>query len=121
MKKTLALMISIALCLSFLAGCTHDASKSNTDGTFCRVVCLEGDGLIVDVENVGYVYVKHIDSNLIIEPSDTVVIVFSENDLKSESGPFQNFDGRELSYSYILETPKSIRLADTSAGEPTFG
>lgn len=121
MKKTFALMLTTALCLIILAGCSHDDAKPDSSGTFCRVVCLEEDGLIVDMENVGYVYVKNIPGDLEIKLLDTVVIDFSEDGLKSEVGEFNAFDGRELSYSYVLENPKSIRLADSSAGEPTFG
>lgn len=118
MKKVLLFVITVTLVLSALFGCSTDADIQKKS---CRVVCLQEDGMIVDIEQLGYVYVKNVNANLAIRTLNTVIIEFSEHDLKPVSGTFLNFDGRELSYSYILETPNSIRLADPAAGEPTFG
>ena len=52
---------------------------------------------------------------------DMVVMEFDETDLKSAAGTFLTVGEEEQTYSYILVDPKSIRLADPSKGEPTFG
>jgi hypothetical protein len=118
MKKVLLFIIAMTVCLSVLFGCATDVDVQKKS---CRVVCLQEDGIIVDIEYVGYVYVKNVNTDLEISTLNTVVMVFSESDLNPASGTFLNFDGRELNYSYILENPKSIRLADPDSGEPTFG
>ena len=114
MKKIGAFML--ALCLVVLMGCAQ-----NAQGKFCRVVAVQEKGIVVEIEAVGVVYVKNIPADLKIEALDTVVMEFSETDLQLESGKFVDAFGEEQNYSYILETPQSIRLADPSADEPTFG
>ncbi len=86
---------------------------------FCRVLCRMDDGIVVWIENIGHVYVKHVDAALQIEPLDTVVMSFSESDLELANGAFTDYFGEELSYSYMLESPKNIR--HTTNEEPTFG
>lgn len=116
MKKTILLITALTLCLVFfLVGC----SGTDEQSAFCQVLCVKDDGIIVWIENTGNVYVKHVDPALAIEPLDTVVMEFSEGDLKSANGTFIDFFGAEQSYSYILENPGSIRPA--TDGEPTFG
>ena len=120
MRKAIVIVIAVALCLAiFLGGCSQNAAEDNTQGNFCRVLCLLDDGIVVWIENIGHVYVKHVDAALEIKPLNTVVMEFSESDLQSASGKFTDCFGKEQSYSYILESPKSIR--HTTAGEPTFG
>ena len=120
MKKVMFSIIAMTLCfVLFFCGCSQDAAEADTKSEFCRVLCLMDDGIVVWIENVEHVYVKHVDASLEIEPLDTVVMEFSESDLESANGTFTDFFGRELSYTYILETPKSIR--HTTAEEPTFG
>jgi hypothetical protein len=124
MKKAVYFAIAVAFCLSILCGCTSEAAETDIQEESCRVLCLKEDGIviaIIEAEQTRYVYVKHVDADLGIEPLDTVVIEFAEQDLKSESGTFTDAFGEEQDYSYILETPKSIRLADSSVGEPTYG
>ena len=116
MKRWITLLIAMTLCLLALFGCSTDADGQTK---FCRVVCVQEEGIIVDIEQLGYVYVKTVNADFVI--LSTVVMEFSESDLKPASGTFLKFDGSEQNYSYILETPKSIRLADPAAGEPTFG
>ena len=118
MKKVLFFIITMTVCLSVLFGCATDADVQTKS---CRVVCLEEDGIIVSIEYIGHVYVKNVDADLEISTLNTVVMEFSEDDLKPANGTFLNFDGRELNYSYILENPERIRLADPDSGEPTFG
>ena len=113
MKKWIALFITLILCVSVLFGCADVQKK------YCRVVCVREDGMILDIEQLGYVYVKTANGDFAI--LSTVVMEFSESDLKPANGTFLKFDGSEQNYSYIIETPKSIRLADPTAGEPTFG
>lgn len=116
MKKAIFLITALTLCLVlFLVGC----SDADEQSAFCRVLCVKDDGIIVWIENTGNVYVKHVDPALAIEPLDTVVMEFSEGDLKSTNGTFIDFFGAEQRYLYILENPGSIRY--TSEEEPTFG
>ncbi len=120
MKKTIFFIIAITLCLAVVfSACSKKNEKVDKKGEFCRVLCLKDDGIVVWIENIGHVYVKHVDAALEIEPLDTVVMEFSKRDLQSANEKFTDFSGEELSYSYILEKPKSIRY--TTDEEPTFG
>ena len=120
MKKVIFFANVMALCLAFLfGGCSHNAAQVDTQSAFCRVLCLEDNGIVVQIENIGNVYIKHVDATLEIELLDTVVIEFSESDLESASGKFTDAFGEKQSYSYILDNPKSIR--HTTEEEPTFG
>ena len=119
MKKAILFVITIMICLSLFWGCSQDAAGVNTQGEFCRVLCLEDDGIVVWIEGIGHVYVKQVDAALEIEPLDTVVMEFSADDLESANGTFTDAFGDEQSYSYILGSPKSIR--HTTENEPTFG
>ena len=119
MKKIVLLVITITICLAIFWGCSQDTAKTDTQGEFCRVLCLEGKGIVVWIEEIGNVYIKQVDTALKIEPLDTVVMEFSADDLESASGKFTDAFGDEQAYSYILEIPKNIR--HTAEGEPTFG
>ena len=137
MRKSLFFLITAVLCLATLLGCSQDVADvsivTETDTVsaadsvfdfdaeekFCRVVSLKEDGIVVEIGYIGYVYVKHIRSDMNIKELNTVVIKFSGDDLIAANGTFINFDGKEMSYSYILEEPESIRF--TITGEPTFG
>ena len=123
MKKAVFFIIAITLCFVLLEACDKNAAGVSTQGEFCRVLCLKEGGIVVEIPDMdlGYVYVKYSNSDLEIAPLDTVVIEFTESDLKLASEKFTDFFEEELTYSYILENPKSIRLADPSSGEPTFG
>ena len=123
MKRAVFLIITIILCVALFEGCAKDVTEVVTQGEFCRVLCIKEDGIVVEIPDtdLGYVYVKYTNADLEIEPLDTVVIEFSESDLKSANEKFTDFFGEELTYLNILENPKSIRLADPSIGEPTFG
>ena len=133
MKKSISLIVAITLCFTaFLCGCTNNTSEDsitttrsdeavNTEiqGEFCRVVCLKDDGIIVWAGEYEHIYVKNVDVALDIKPLQTVVIDFSESDLQKAKGTFTDTFGDEQTYSYILESPKSIR--HTTSEEPTFG
>lgn len=120
MKKAALFIIAIMLCFAcFFGGCSQSAAQVDTQGEFCRVLCQIDDGIVVWIENIGHVYIEHVDAALEIEPLDTVVMEFSESDLELTNGTFTDPFGEELRYSYILETPKSIR--HTTEEEPTFG
>ena len=119
MKKAILFVITIMICLSLFWGCSQDAEKADSQGEFCRVLCLEDDGIVVWIEGIGNVYVKQVDAALEIEPLDTVVIEFSADDLESANGTFTDAFGDEQVYSYILEIPKNIR--HRTEDEPTFG
>ena len=131
MKKALSLIIVIVLCLSVLLGCILNARFGRRE-IFCRVVCLEDDGIIVDAGfswnrfhstdyDYGYIYVKNLKTDLDIGLFDTVVIKFSKADLMSATGEFLELEYNEKSYSYILDNPENIRFADASNNEPTYG
>ena len=94
-------------------------TKTETQGEFCRVVCLKDDGIIVWAGEYEHIYVKNVDVALDIKPLQTVVIDFSESDLQRANGTFTDSFGDEQTHSYILESPKSIR--HTTSEEPTFG
>ena len=135
MKKSIALIIAIIMLLTaFLCGCTKNTkedmqdttttefkeiTKTETQGEFCRVLCLKDDGIVVWAGEYEHIYVKNIDVALYIKPLQTVVIDFSESDLQKAKGTFTDSFGDEQTYSYILERPKSIR--HTTSEEPTFG
>ena len=82
-------------------------------------MCLKEDGIIVWAGEYEHIYVKNIDVALDIKPLQTVVIDFSESDLQKAKGTFTDTFGDEQTYSYIIESPKSIR--HTTSEEPTFG
>ena len=135
MKKSIALIVAIIMLLTaFLCGCTKNTkedmqdttttefkeiTKTETQGEFCRVLCLKDDGIVVWAGEYEHIYVKNIDVALDIKPLQTVVIDFSESDLQKAKGTFTDSFGDEQTYSYILESPKSIR--HTTSEEPTFG
>lgn len=135
MKKSIALIIAIIMLLTaFLCGCTKNTkedmqdttttefkeiTKTETQGEFCRVLCLKDDGIVVWAGEYEHIYVKNVDVALDIKPLQTVVIDFSESDLQKAKGTFTDSFGDEQTYSYILESPKSIR--HTTSEEPTFG
>ena len=135
MKKSIALIIAIIMLLTaFLCGCTKNTkedmqdttttefkeiTKTETQGEFCRVLCLKDDGIVVWAGEYEHIYVKNIDVALYIKSLQTVVIDFSESDLQEAKGTFTDSFGDEQTYSYILESPKSIR--HTTSEEPTFG
>ena len=123
MKRPLFSIMIIALCLMALIGCTQDAPEADAKEVFCRVVCVKDDGIIVWQPDVtpekSYMFVKLENSGLEIDVLDTVVITYSDSDLKLSRGTFLRFDGIEQSYSYILENPQCIR--HTTEEEPTYG
>ena len=125
MKKATLLITAITLCFAlFFIGCSQDSSEAdtkgdNTAGILGRVLCLNDDGIIVWIENIGNVYVKHVDGTLGIEPLDTVVMEFSKDNLEPANEKFVDYFGEEQTYSFILERPESIR--HNTADEPTFG
>ncbi|MBQ8684210.1 MAG: hypothetical protein IJ518_06825 [Clostridia bacterium] len=119
--STISVLESTGTTATTTATTTTDkiTTKTDTQWKFYQVVSVKEDGIVVDMYKNGYIYVKLTDSSLKIRQLETVAMEFAESDLIPTSGTFQNFDGRELHYSYVLEKPKSIRL--TTAGEPTFG
>ena len=121
MKKRLCLVVLLSLCMTLFFGCDQNAATPSLEKKFCRVVCVETDGIVVDIEYVGYVYVKMAEEYPDIAPLKTVVIEYSANDLKEAHGTFVDCFGEEQQYAYTLENPTTIRWADPSAGEPTFG
>ncbi len=121
MKKAILLITVIILCFAvFFVGCSKDSTEVDVESSFCRVLCLKDDGIIVWVENIeNNVYVKNVDAALEIEPLDTVVMEFSKGDLESANESFTDCFGEEQIYLYILENPTHIR--HTKENEPTFG
>ena len=123
MKKLFCFMLALGLCLVVFSGCSQSVDESSLREEFCCVLSLQEDGIVVEIPDadLGYVYVRYCDKALEVAPLDTVVIQFSETDLKSAYGKFTDYFGETLSYSYIIDSPHSIRLADAAKGEPTFG
>ena len=135
MKKSIALIVAIIMLLTaFLCGCTKNTkedmqdttttefkeiTKTETQGEFCRVLCLKDDGIVVWAEEYEHIYVKNVDGDLEIKPLQTVMIAFSEDGLIKSEGVFTDTFGDEQSYSYVLENPKGIRY--TTSEEPTYG
>lgn len=136
MKKSVFFIIVIMLCFVFLfCGCSkvikvdqtqnisnadiQDTTNLNTQGEFCRVMCLQDNGIVVWTGSFGYIFVKAVDAALEIVPLQTVVIEFLESDLEPTSGKFTDAFGNEMSYSFVLRNMKSIR--HTTTEEPTFG
>ena len=103
----------------FSNGCSQKVDKNKTEEVFCRVLCLDDNGMYVRTENIGHIYVKYDNLDIETYAMDTVVIEFSENDLISAKGKFIDCFGEEQDYLYILENPQNIRL--TTLEEPTFG
>ena len=119
MKKAIIFIITVFFCFSLLWACGSGFWSTGAPEAYGYVVCLKEDGFIADIESLGYVYVQYADPE--IKVFDTVIIEFSETDLISANGSFLTIDGRERSYSYMLQTLKSIRFPDPTKGEPTFG
>ena len=86
---------------------------------YCYVVHTAPDGFVVHVNDLGYVFVKHADSE--IKTFHTVVIEYDVADMTKTDGSYIDIDGSSQSYSYILQKTRGIRLADPSKGEPLFG
>ena len=103
----------------FSNGCSPKVEENKPEEVFCRVLCLEDNGMYVWTENIGHIYVKYDNLDIETYTMDTVVMEFSENDLISAKGKFVDCFGEEQDYLYILENPQNIRL--TTPEEPTFG
>ena len=86
---------------------------------YCYVVHTAQDGFVVHINDLGYVFVKHADSE--IKTFHTVVIEYDVADMTKTDGSYIDIDGSSQSYSYILQKTRGIRLADPSKGEPLFG
>ena len=86
---------------------------------YCYVVHTAQDGFVVHINDLGYVFVKHADSE--IKLFNTVVIEYDAADLTKTDGSYLDLDGSSQSYSYMLQKTRGIRLADPSKGEPVFG
>jgi len=120
MKRTISAAVIVFCCLVlFLNGCSNKVEETKTPDVFCRVLCLEDNGMYVWTERFGHIYVKHVNMDLDISALDTVVIDFTENDLISAKGEFTDCFGEEQKYAYVLENPQSIR--HNTPEEPTFG
>ena len=118
MKKLLVFLLILLLAATLLFGCGREPATPETE-YFCRVMCLKEAGLVVWVEGFDNIYVKNASLDPEIQALDTVVMVFSQDDLIPTSEPFVDYFGDEDIYSYTLESPKSIRY--TTPEEPTFG
>lgn len=117
MKNMLCFVIAITVCAAVLFGCAGNPAGDETAGTYCRVECITEDGFVAGTEDGRFLFVKYAKAHR-FDLFDTVVIEFSEEDLKPETGTVTMPDGDEAAYSHVLENPKSVRLA--GPGEPTF-
>ena len=119
MKKTMGLLLVLALSLAVFAGCTQAAQQADIQEKRCRVEGLEENAMFVFMSDVGYVRIQCEQVNLELKQWDTVVVEFSESDLKQETGTYRSFAGAEQEYTYVLTQAKSMR--HPQPGEPTFG
>jgi hypothetical protein len=69
-------------------------------GAMPSIVGSKADGLVLDIKNVGYVYVK---TTLKPDPSDDIFLEFYASDLKQAKGTFTDSEGKEQEYAYVLE------------------
>ena len=119
MKKAILVTLILALCLAAFAGCTRGDAQADLLEKSCRVEGMEENALYVYMSDVGYVRIACQQTNLELKQWDTVVVEFSQSDLKEESGSYQTFGGGEQEYTYVLMQVKSMR--HPQPGEATFG
>lgn len=116
MKKFLWIIVVVTLCLTGFCGCDPSFEETETTGVYCRVEAISEEGFVasVDGKNIFVVYAQADQ----FEEYDTVVIAFSQEDLRAESGIVPDSYGYEIDYAYVLENPSGVRPA--GPGEPTF-
>lgn len=73
-----------------------------------RNVCNMEDGMVLDMGELGYVYVK---SNWKANLFQMVYLEYYESNLKQQKGKFTDVDGKEKEYAYVLENKRGIREA----------
>ena len=142
MKKLATLFLAGAL-LFGTAGCGMGASEKaqSSDGygtsvresaetgkqieelveSYCYVVCVKRNGFIVSINDVGYVYIRYAHAKDEIEIYNTVIVEYDPADLMEQSGIYIGSAGEIEEYSFKLQNPRSVRIADPSKGEPVFG
>ena len=98
---------------------TSESGAADIAIAYGYVVYAAQDGFVVDINDLGYVFVKHADPE--IRMFHTVVIEYDIADMVETYGSYPDIDGSTLSYSYILSKTRGVRLADPSKGEPLFG
>lgn len=112
-------MISYTVSIKDTAGVSHSyyfrvdySSFEKLQGGVLSVVGVKKDGLIFNINGVGYVYVK---TALEVEPSTQVLIEYYTSDLKQETGTFTDADGNEQEYTYVLSRTTTLYSNISSA------
>lgn len=82
---------------------------------------MSDDGFIAYINGIGNVFIKYDAAGSKIQVFDTVVVEYDSEDLVVENGQYIDVAGENVTYSYKLNNPESVRKADPSKGEPVFG
>ncbi len=128
MKKLTTFVLILTLLLSF-AGCdseetdsTSNTIESKTELTgvtesYSYVQWTYQSGFIASINGIGRVFIEYDNADSEFKMFDTAIVEYDSSDLVEESGSFGDYEG----YSYKIKSPKSVRKADPSKGEPVFG
>ena len=120
MKDSIKITIAFLLCLCFflMIGTKESSPETDSAGIYCRVEAVTEDGIVLsEVQEDALVLVRCAQPEE-YQIYDTVVIEFNESDLQPVTGSIPVYDDYQVTYSYLLETHKSLRPA--GPGEPTF-
>ena len=125
MKKYIACLLIVMLVIS-MVGCSISGKKV----AYCYVRAVSPDGFLAgmyDPEGLKTiskgVYIPYPDADKSFCEYDTVVIEYDEADLTALNAKVPGSMDMDVvyRYQYLLSNVKSVRLADPSKGEPTFG
>lgn len=122
MKKCTALLLVLVLTFS-LVGCNTSSGEPDEEAikAYCYVGYVDSNGFVADIGDIGKVYIEYPNAKEQIELFDTVVLEYYESKLTETDGTYIGVAGGTETYSYTLKSPKSLRVADPSKGEPVFG
>ena len=98
-----------------------EAESAEFIESYCYVICVRTNGLIVSVNDVGYIYVHCSDAKDRFKRYNTVVVEYAPDDLEEKRGFYMDDGGEIGQYSFKIKNPRGVRLADPSRGEPVFG
>ena len=104
--------------------CSHDPAEGKEDETVRSdgyVRNVSNDGFLLDIPNTGVVFVKCPNADAYIQRFDTVAVDYAAADLIPRKSSYLGAAGEEESYSYRLEKPLLIRVADPLRGDPVLG
>jgi len=123
-KRLLSFVLMLVCVLAF-SGCKDNIAKTKYKGdtakSYCYVSYVSSDGFVADINDLGRVFVEYANADDNIELFDTVIVEYSTDDLIEENGSYVAITGNEDHWSYRIQNPKKVRVADPSKGEPVFG